>query len=39
MANDSTRAPKKGGKNNFKPKKEFYEELLSLDRVTRVNSG
>ena len=24
---------------NFKPKKEFREELLAIDRVTRVNSG
>ncbi len=32
------RKGKPGGK-SFKPKKEFREELLAIDRVTRVNSG
>jgi len=29
----------KPGWKSFKPKKEFREELLAIDRVTRVNSG
>lgn len=36
MANDSRRKPRKGGLD--KPKKEFREELLSIDRVTRVTT-
>lgn len=39
MAIEGKRAPRKGGRDNFKPRKEFKEELLSIDRVTRVNSG
>lgn len=37
MANDSRRAPRRGGKFQ-KPRKEFREELLSIDRVTRVTA-
>lgn len=29
----------KGGRDNFKPRKEFKEELLAIDRVTRVTAG
>jgi len=39
MAFEGKRNPRKGGRDNFKPKKEFKEELLAIDRVTRVNSG
>lgn len=39
MAFEGKRNPRKGGRDNFKPRKEFREELLSIDRVTRVNSG
>lgn len=38
MALEGKRNPKKG-KDTFKPKKEYREELLSVDRVTRVTSG
>ena len=37
MANDS-RNPRRGWKFQ-KPRKEFREELLSIDRVTRVTAG
>lgn len=37
MANDSRKAPRKGEKIQ-KPKKEYMEELLSIDRVTRVTT-
>ena len=36
MANDSRRNPRKG--KFSKPRKEFKEELLSIDRVTRVTT-
>ena len=36
MANDFRKNPRKGGFN--KPKKEFREELLAIDRVTRVTT-
>jgi small subunit ribosomal protein S5 len=39
MAFEGKRNPRKGGKDNFKPKKEFREELLAIDRVTRVTAG
>lgn len=39
MAQEGKRNPRKGGRDNFKPKKEFKEELLSIDRVTRVTAG
>ena len=39
MAFEGKRNPRKGGKDNFKPKKEFKEELLAIDRVTRVTAG
>lgn len=39
MAFEGKRNPRKGGRDNFKPRKEFKEELLAIDRVTRVNSG
>lgn len=40
MAFEGKRNPRKWGRDNFsKPKKEFREELLSIDRVTRVTSG
>lgn len=37
MANDSRNFPKKWGRFQ-KPRKEFKEELLSIDRVTRVTA-
>ena len=39
MAFEGKRNPRKGGRDNFKPRKEFKEELLAIDRVTRVTSG
>lgn len=39
MAFEGKRNPRKGGRDNFKPRKEFKEELLSIDRVTRVTAG
>lgn len=39
MAFEGKRNPRKGGRDNFKPKKEFKEELLAIDRVTRVTAG
>lgn len=39
MAFDGKKNPRKGGRDNFKPKKEFKEELLAIDRVTRVTAG
>ena len=39
MAFEGKKNPRKGGKDNFKPKKEFKEELLAIDRVTRVTAG
>jgi small subunit ribosomal protein S5 len=36
MSNDSRKNPRRG--NNWRPKKEFKEELLAIDRVTRVTS-
>lgn len=39
MAFEGKRNSRKGGRDNFKPKKEFKEELLSIDRVTRVTTG
>ncbi len=39
MAFEGKRNPRKGGRDNFKPKKEFREELLAIDRVTRVTAG
>jgi small subunit ribosomal protein S5 len=39
MAFEGKGNPRKGGKDNFKPKKDFKEELLSIDRVTRVTAG
>ncbi len=40
MSGEENRTPRKGGrKDSFKPKKEFHEELLSIDRVTRVTAG
>jgi small subunit ribosomal protein S5 len=39
MAFEGKRNPRSGGKDNFKPKKEFREELLAIDRVTRVTAG
>jgi len=40
MAFEGKRNPRKWGKDGFsKPKKEFKEELLAIDRVTRVTSG
>jgi len=40
MAFEGKRNPRKWGKDSFnKPKKEFKEELLAIDRVTRVTSG
>lgn len=39
MAFEGKRNPRKGGRDNFKPKKEFKEELLAIDRVTRVTTG
>jgi len=38
MAFEWKRNSRKGGRDNFKPKKEFKEELLSIDRVTRVTA-
>jgi hypothetical protein len=38
MALDGKRNSK-GGRDNFKPRKEFKEELLAIDRVTRVTAG
>lgn len=38
MAFDKKRNDSRGGK-KFEPKKEFREELLAIDRVTRVTSG
>lgn len=39
MAWEEKRAPRRGRRDNFKPRKEFKEELLSIDRVTRVTAG
>ncbi len=39
MAFEGKRNNRKGGRDNFKPKKEFKEELLAIDRVTRVTAG
>ena len=39
MAFEEKRNPRKGGRDNFKPKKEYKEELLAIDRVTRVTTG
>ena len=39
MAFEGKKNPRKGGRDNFKPKKEFKEELLAIDRVTRVTAG
>lgn len=39
MAFEGKRNPRKGGRDNFKPKKEYKEELLAIDRVTRVTTG
>ncbi len=39
MATDAKRNPKGGRNNSSAPKKEFREELLSIDRVTRVTAG
>jgi len=39
MAFEGKRNPRKGGRDNFKPRKEFKEELLAIDRVTRVTAG
>ncbi len=38
MALDGKRNSK-GWRDNFKPRKEFKEELLAIDRVTRVTAG
>lgn len=39
MAFEGKRNPRKGGRGNFKARKEFKEELLAIDRVTRVTAG
>jgi ribosomal protein S5 len=39
MAFEGKKSGRKGGRDNFKPKKEFKEELLAIDRVTRVTAG
>ena len=39
MAFEEKRNPRKGGRDNFKPKKEYKVELLAIDRVTRVTTG
>lgn len=39
MTLEGKRNPRKGGRDNFKPKKEYKEELLAIDRVTRVTTG
>jgi small subunit ribosomal protein S5 len=39
MAFEGKNSGRKGGRDNFKPKKEFKEELLAIDRVTRVTAG
>lgn len=39
MAIEGKRNPRKAGRDNFKPRKEFKEELLAIDRVTRVTAG
>ncbi len=39
MALEGKRNPKKGDQDNSKPKKDFREELLAIDRVTRVTAG
>jgi len=38
MAFDNKRKDSRGGK-KFEQRKEFKEELLAIDRVTRVTSG
>lgn len=39
MAMEGKKNSRNGSKETFQPKKEYQEELLSIDRVTRVTSG